>query len=719
MKRVLTLSTTCPPAVARGRLIQYCTGIGYRYAEQGNDLVFRRGSWLETLSPRSWKATVTATVAPVPSRPNDVLISYDVHTTGELLLPPEVIDFWDGEIEALEEAVRSGTFEVKGNKDAARGAVGGIWIAMGKMLLALMVTLVVGFAVMLFIVSISFKAKALLPLIGADGVGLVLVALFLAFAAGILVFPLPQIVARAEPMVQSMVRRGSWAYLVILAPATVRSIDDLHAGHPLLIYAVAGMGFVAIVWLWFRRWVQNILPTQNQSPSLWRDRPPDQAPVTLAGVHVAKRFAVPQRETSFIPGRILLALVNVLSGLYPRSDDAVAVVTQAGLRPWQINFSGSISGTWVGILHEAWGQGRTKELLAQPQAEHPDSAALAEAIQAVTDWIASGCPQRLLPNRPLTPAQRNIPWRLIEVLARLYPLDAAAMATMAELSPAYIRMDSITGKRWLNILLTAESQERMTLILAQAQAQYPDDAELAEACQGYADWVAAGRPEPSPSLRPLWATDEPQGYLTPAQLARFSSDVDVLARRCPLPADIAAVAIAAGLDPAAMRFDGTTGLVWESVLCESERLGCTDVVLAKAKTHHPDGMPTGSTGETSDPWTTAVPPVPRPPAHPEPAGSHGAVSSTARWWEELKGLHDALVRLYPLPADAAAIVITSGLDPAHIGFGSCGAVIWTSILDEAQLQGLTGTLMERAQAHHPDDVELAHAIHAYTAGMAA
>lgn len=715
MKHALTLQTSCSPAVARDRLIQYYTGIGYRCEKKDNVLTFRRGSWLVTFSPRSWQVTVTATVAPVPSRPNDVLISYDVNTTGQLL-PPQAMDFWDGEIEAMEEAVRSGTFDRTANKQAARAARGGGWIALARLLLVVIVTLVIGSAVMLFTVYLGFKARALSPVIGADGVGLVVVALFLVFTAGMLLFPLPQIIARTEPPVQSVVQRIFWALLILLGLTMVGMIYDLRAGHAFVIYAVAAAGIATIVWLWFRRWVEGILSSPSENQTARQDSRHDQTPVTPASSHEAPPGTVPRRSTTFIPGHILSALVDALSSLYPRPDEAAAVAELAGLRPWQIDFGGRASSTWVGILCEARNQGRMDVLLAQVQAQHPDSAALAEAIQAWIDWVSSGYPRPLLPCLSLTPAQCNIPWRLIEVLARLYPLpgEAGMMAMMADLHPGEIAVGSVAGKDWLNVLLEAESQERVGVILSRAQAQYPDDAELAEACRDYFEWVAAGRPEPQPALRPLWATDEPQIFLTPAQGDRLSSHLDALARRCPLPADIAAVAIAAGCCAAAIRFAGTTGLVWESVLCESERQGCTDVVLATAMAHHPDTVQPGSTRQTSDRRATMVRPEPQPSARPERASDHHAVSVTAPWRDAHTGLRDALARLYPLPADAAAIALTCGLDPARINFGSCGASIWTSILLEARLRGLTGTLIEYAQAQHPDDAGLADAV-----GMAA
>jgi hypothetical protein len=80
------------------------------------------------------------------------------------------------------------------------------------------------------------------------------------------------------------------------------------------------------------------------------------------------------------------ALKSVLAGLYPAREDAVRVVTDAGLAPTQIAFSAKAINSWHNILDEAEKQGRVGALVGIALQEYPSRSALREAYE---DYMAA------------------------------------------------------------------------------------------------------------------------------------------------------------------------------------------------------------------------------------------------------------------------------------------------------------------------------------------
>jgi hypothetical protein len=82
----------------------------------------------------------------------------------------------------------------------------------------------------------------------------------------------------------------------------------------------------------------------------------------------------------------MLAIRRELAGLYPAREDAVRVVTDAGLAPTQIAFSAKAINSWHNILDEAEKQGKVGALLGITLQEYPNRPALRQAYE---DYMAA------------------------------------------------------------------------------------------------------------------------------------------------------------------------------------------------------------------------------------------------------------------------------------------------------------------------------------------
>lgn len=192
------------PAVVRGRLIRFYSGIGYRQ-DSGNtaSLVFRRGSVLKgwfSFSPRSWKAVVEATITLTPAGESSVLVRYRVDTTGHIITPGEV-DFWNAEFNALVDALTTGLVRPADSRRAERAAVRGNWRFLGELLavlplgilqllLEMIPRLVLAYFVMRLFGRLLFR---LLPTVGPVALTLISAFLLLGVFAALLLSPLLQL----------------------------------------------------------------------------------------------------------------------------------------------------------------------------------------------------------------------------------------------------------------------------------------------------------------------------------------------------------------------------------------------------------------------------------------------------------------------------------------------------------------------------------------------
>lgn len=85
------------------------------------------------------------------------------------------------------------------------------------------------------------------------------------------------------------------------------------------------------------------------------------------------------------------------------------------------------------------------------------------------------------------------------------------------------------------------------------------------------------------------------------------------------------------------------------------------------------------------------------------------------WHSSLDLLRDALADLYPTAADARTLLTSAGLDGRQIAFDARPSNTWFAILDEAQKQGKTGAIMQKALEKYPAYAPLLQACDAYQA----
>ncbi len=83
------------------------------------------------------------------------------------------------------------------------------------------------------------------------------------------------------------------------------------------------------------------------------------------------------------------------------------------------------------------------------------------------------------------------------------------------------------------------------------------------------------------------------------------------------------------------------------------------------------------------------------------------------WHSSLDLLRDALADLYPTAADARTLLASAGLDGRQIAFDARPSNTWFAILDEAQKQGKTGAIMQKALEKYPAYAPLLQARDAY------
>lgn len=94
------------------------------------------------------------------------------------------------------------------------------------------------------------------------------------------------------------------------------------------------------------------------------------------------------------------------------------------------------------------------------------------------------------------PTRADVLTGLSAALAALYSDQASArrLAASIGLPPEYIPFDARAINTWVAIVREAEVQGRTAQLLVLVKQEYPQQQQLAAACQAYNDWEAAGRP---------------------------------------------------------------------------------------------------------------------------------------------------------------------------------------------------------------------------------
>lgn len=264
------------PAVVRGRLIRFYTGIGYRQDSGATaSLVFRRGSVLKgwfSFSPRSWKAVVEATITPTPAGESSVRVRYRVDTTGHIITPGEV-DFWNAEFNALIDALTTGLVRPADSRKAERAAVRGNWRFLGELLAGLPLVILeiipivaLGQLLMRLFGRLLFM---LLPIVGPVALTLISAMLLLGVFAALLLSPLPQragqLASRARDRLPGWSARllsfvfvtVSWGMLIGLIAAPLGVIRALETDIQFVVMGGLLAGILVIAFAHDRRDKQN------------------------------------------------------------------------------------------------------------------------------------------------------------------------------------------------------------------------------------------------------------------------------------------------------------------------------------------------------------------------------------------------------------------------------------------------------------------------------
>lgn len=258
------------PEIIKGRLIRYCTSIGYQQeSSRADEIVFQRGSVLKGLfsfSPKSLQTVVKARIVPAPDGYSDVIVSYKVNTAAHIITEREV-DFWNTELYALKEAVASGIFQLVDVQKAEQTAIRHNWRLLIKMLLTvplglLASGLIIGPAVLVARPVMRVLIR-LLPIIGANGVSLVSGLLTLAALATSL-FLLPQL----KDKLASQLKKPGWTSELILSVAFlplegfcfgllmtgIITITELKTDKPYLFLVCTLVGILVIGFIYDRRY---------------------------------------------------------------------------------------------------------------------------------------------------------------------------------------------------------------------------------------------------------------------------------------------------------------------------------------------------------------------------------------------------------------------------------------------------------------------------------
>lgn len=128
----------------RSRMDAYLTSVGYKQANNQPNLVYERGSALGSLmsfTPKGWQVKVMIQINATADQATDVVVIADINTTGQLVTEKE-LSFWNNEIDGLENAVHTGTMDVRTVAESERTS-----LVQNLVIAVLMICLMIGLAV--------------------------------------------------------------------------------------------------------------------------------------------------------------------------------------------------------------------------------------------------------------------------------------------------------------------------------------------------------------------------------------------------------------------------------------------------------------------------------------------------------------------------------------------------------------------------------------------
>jgi hypothetical protein len=103
MKLERAFTTRESEQASRELIAKYLEGKGYKQRESEPCLVYERGSALSSLfsfSAKHWKATVMVQTTPTADQLTNVVATFDINTTGQMVIKKER-DFWEKELDGL------------------------------------------------------------------------------------------------------------------------------------------------------------------------------------------------------------------------------------------------------------------------------------------------------------------------------------------------------------------------------------------------------------------------------------------------------------------------------------------------------------------------------------------------------------------------------------------------------------------------------------------
>jgi hypothetical protein len=197
MKQQLVYTSADMPPLVQQRLMRYFESAGYKTTKDGQTLVFRRGSFLAglfTFSPKRWHAVVTARVATAADGDTAVTVDYNINTTGQTITSGEAM-FWEAEMAGLQRAIVEGSFDPNQHAKAEKAAVSGNWAFLRSMLLGgllsvplIVLMIAIFYPAMKLARSVMGAIMHIVPLVGSDAAGFLLVVVALLLVAITLLF---------------------------------------------------------------------------------------------------------------------------------------------------------------------------------------------------------------------------------------------------------------------------------------------------------------------------------------------------------------------------------------------------------------------------------------------------------------------------------------------------------------------------------------------------
>jgi len=120
MKIERSISFDSDPALARERVANYFALAGYTQATaQPQLMTYQRPGSFPGWTPKDWKVNVIIQIASGPGQPAQVIVTFDIDTTGQFVIKSER-QYWQNELDNIEQAIRTGKVDIAASAEKAR-----------------------------------------------------------------------------------------------------------------------------------------------------------------------------------------------------------------------------------------------------------------------------------------------------------------------------------------------------------------------------------------------------------------------------------------------------------------------------------------------------------------------------------------------------------------------------------------------------------------------